>query len=201
MQSQLNRRVSGLRIAKAGVTVIFAAVLSACVNYAGIHSDKEMAQPQSYVTERSLPSEAGHWPAAGWASQFGDAQLKALLDEALAGSPTLEQARSRVAAAAAYSETARANTLPQVGASYSYSRQQYSSNALVPPPYAGSWQSENKALLSASYDLDLWGKNRAALAAATSEAEAARVDAQQARLMLARQVHSVDAKGLRLAVG
>ena len=184
MQSQLNRRVSGLRIAKAGVTVIFAAVLSACVNYAGIHSDKEMAQPQSYVTERSLPSEAGHWPAAGWASQFGDAQLKALLDEALAGSPTLEQARSRVAAAAAYSETARANTLPQVGASYSYSRQQYSSNALVPPPYAGSWQSENKALLSASYDLDLWGKNRAALNAAVSQLQASRADAEVVRLTL-----------------
>ena len=184
MQSQLNRRVSGLRIAKAGVTVIFAAVLSACVNYAGIHSDKEMAQPQSYATERSLPSEAGHWPAAGWASQFGDAQLKALLDEALAGSPTLEQARSRVAAAAAYSETARANTLPQVGASYSYSRQQYSSNALVPPPYAGSWQSENKALLSASYDLDLWGKNRAALDAAVSQLQASRADAEVVRLTL-----------------
>jgi NodT family efflux transporter outer membrane factor (OMF) lipoprotein len=173
-----------LRIAKAGVTVIFAAVLSACVNYAGIHSDKEMAQPQSYATERSLPSEAGHWPAAGWASQFGDAQLKALLDEALAGSPTLEQARSRVAAAAAYSETARANTLPQVGASYSYSRQQYSSNALVPPPYAGSWQSENKALLSASYDLDLWGKNRAALDAAVSQLQASRADAEVVRLTL-----------------
>ncbi|CDY77618.1 Outer membrane component of tripartite multidrug resistance system [Caballeronia glathei] len=184
MQSQLNRRVSGLRIAKAGVTVIFAAVLSACVNYAGIHSDKEMAQPQSYAAERSLPSEAGHWPAAGWASQFGDAQLKALLDEALAGSPTLEQARSRVAAAAAYSETARANTLPQVGASYSYSRQQYSSNALVPPPYAGSWQSENKALLSASYDLDLWGKNRAALDAAVSQLQASRADAEVVRLTL-----------------
>src|SRR3546814_12830289 len=35
-----------------------------------------------------------------------------------------------------------------------------------------------------AFDLDLWGKNRAALAAATSEAEAARVDEAQARLML-----------------
>src|SRR3546814_8460139 len=35
-----------------------------------------------------------------------------------------------------------------------------------------------------AFDLDLWGKGRAALAAATSEAEAARVDEAQARLML-----------------
>ena len=184
MKSQLNSSTVGSRVAKAGVTVIFAAVLSACANYAGIHSDKEMAQPQSYATEQSLPAEQGHWPAADWADQFGDAQLKALLDEAFKSSPTLEQARARVAAAAAYSETARANTLPQVGASYSYTRQQFSSNALVPPPYAGSWQSENKALVTASYDLDLWGKNREALKAALSQLQASQADAEVVKLTL-----------------
>lgn len=184
MKSQLNSSTVGSRVVKAGVTVIFAAVLSACANYAGIHSDKEMAQPQSYATEQSLPAEQGHWPAADWADQFGDAQLKALLDEAFKSSPTLEQARSRVAAAAAYSETARANTLPQVGASYSYTRQQFSSNALVPPPYAGSWQSENRALVSASYDLDLWGKNREALKAALSQLQASQADAEVVKLTL-----------------
>src|SRR3546814_2288878 len=40
------------------------------------------------------------------------------------------------------------------------------------------------------FDLDLWGKNRAALAAATSEAEAARVDETQARLMLTTAIAS-----------
>jgi NodT family efflux transporter outer membrane factor (OMF) lipoprotein len=110
--------------------------------------------------------------------------LHALLDEALAGSPTLEQARARIAAASAYSETAKANTMPQVGASYSWTRQRYSENALVPPPYAGSWQSENKGLLSASYDLDLWGKNREALRAAVSEVEASKADAEAVRLAL-----------------
>jgi NodT family efflux transporter outer membrane factor (OMF) lipoprotein len=184
MKSLLNGNAVSARIAKASVTVIFVAVLSACANYAGIHSDKETAQPQSYATEQSLPAEQGHWPAARWADQFGDAQLGALLDEALKDSPTLEQARARVAAAAAYSETAKANTLPQVGASYSYSRQQYSSNALVPPPYAGSWQSENKALLSASYDLDLWGKNREALKAALSQLQASQADAEVVKLTL-----------------
>lgn len=163
---------------------MFVAVLSACANYAGIHSDKDMAQPQSYATSQSLPAEAGHWPAADWADQFGDAQLHALLDEALAHSPTLEQARARIAAASAYSETARADTLPQVDASYSYTRQQYSANALVPPPYAGSWQSENKGLLSASYDLDLWGKNREALRAAVSQWQASQADAEVVRLTL-----------------
>ncbi|MGF6776710.1 efflux transporter outer membrane subunit [Paraburkholderia sp. GAS334] len=184
MKSQLNRNVAMTRIAKVGVSVIFAAVLSACANYAGIHSDKEMAQPQTFATQQSLPAEAGHWPAADWVDQFGDAQLKALLVEALKGSPTLEQARARVAAASAYSETAKANTLPQVGASYAFTRQQYSGTALVPPPVGGSWQSENKGLLSASYDLDLWGKNREALKASMSDVQASEADAEVVKLTL-----------------
>jgi outer membrane protein TolC len=176
MKSQLIKPTAGSRVAKAGVTVIFAAVLSACANYAGISSDKQMAQPQTYATQQSIPQEDGHWPAADWADQFGDAQLKALLAEALKGNPSIEQARARVAAAAAYSDTAKASTMPQVGATYSFTRQQFSSTALVPPPYAGSWQSENKGLLSASYDLDLWGKNREALKASLSQLQASHAD-------------------------
>jgi NodT family efflux transporter outer membrane factor (OMF) lipoprotein len=184
MISQLNRQTAGSRVAKAGVTVIFAAVLSACANYAGISSDKQMAQPQAYATQQSIPTDHGRWPTANWADQFGDAQLQALLVEALKGNPSVEQARARVAAAAAYSDTAKASTMPQVGATYSFTRQQYSGTALVPPPYGGSWQSENQGLLSASYDLDLWGKNRQALKASLSQLQASEADAEVVRLSL-----------------
>jgi NodT family efflux transporter outer membrane factor (OMF) lipoprotein len=184
MKSQLNGKIAGLRLAKASVTVICAAVLSACANYAGISSDKEMAQPQSFATQQSIPSDQGRWPATDWADQFGDAQLKALLAEALQGSPTLAQARARIAAAAAYTETAKSSTLPKVGASYSFTREQYSGTALIPPPYAGSWQSENEGLLTASYDLDLWGKNREALKASMSQLQASEADAEVVKLTL-----------------
>ncbi|RKT27192.1 NodT family efflux transporter outer membrane factor (OMF) lipoprotein [Paraburkholderia sp. RAU2J] len=184
MKTQLFEPAARSRVAKAGVTVIFAAVLSACANYAGISSDRQMAEPQTYATQQSIPQDNGHWPAADWADQFGDAQLKALLAEALKGNPSIEQARARVAAAAAYSDTAKAATMPQVGATYSFTRQQFSSTALVPPPYGGSWQSENKGLLSASYDLDLWGKNREALKASLSQLQASQADAEVVRLTL-----------------
>lgn len=92
-------------------------VLSACANYAGIHSDKQMAQPQQFESTHSLPAESGHWPAADWADQFGDAQLKALLEEALRGDPTFAQARARIAAAQAYSETAARTSSRPAGAS------------------------------------------------------------------------------------
>lgn len=176
------------RALKLGVSTIFAAVLSACANYAGIHSDKQVAQPQRFETVQSLPSEQGHWPAANWADQFGDPQLKALIGEALQGSPTIDEARARVAEAQAYSESAKAGTLPRVDASYSLTRQQFSSTALIPPPYAGSWQTENKGLLTASYDLDLWGKNREALKAAVSQTQASEADGELVKLTLSTAI-------------
>src|SRR5471032_2627917 len=188
MKSQLNRESVSSKVLTAAVSVMVAAVLSACANYAGIHSDQQMAQPQSYETTQSIPSESGHWPAAGWADQFGDAQLKALIAEALKNSPSLDQASARVASANAYSETAKANTMPKVGADYSMTRQQYSGSALVPPPYAGSWQTENKLLASASYDLDLWGKNREALKAAVSQTQASEADAEVVKLTLTESI-------------
>ena len=148
--------------------VLVAAVLAGCANYAGITSDKRIANASDFAASQSIPAEQGRWPSADWAAQFGDAQLKALIDEALQSSPSLEKARARVAAAAAFSEGANANTLPQVGAGYSWTRQRFSESALVPPPFAGAWQSENKAFTNASYALDVWGKNREALKSAVS---------------------------------
>lgn len=176
------------RVLKAGVTAIVAAGLSACVNYAGIHGDAALVDPQQYATQHSLPFEQGRWPAADWADQFGDIQLKALIDEALRSSPTLDQARARVAAAQAYRESARAGTMPRVDASYALTRQQFSGTALVPPPYGGSWQTENRAILGASYELDLWGKKREALKASVSRLQASRADAEAVRLALTTSI-------------
>ncbi|WP_395063255.1 efflux transporter outer membrane subunit [Paraburkholderia silvatlantica] len=184
MKSQTSESSIGARTLKLGVSAIAMAALAACANYAGIHSDAKMAQPQQFETAQSLPQEQGHWPSADWVDQFGDAQLKALIAEALQGSPSVEQAKARVAQAQAYSETAKAGTLPRVDASYTLTRQQFSSTALIPPPYAGSWQTENKGLLTASYDLDLWGKNREALRAAVSETAASEADEEMVKLTL-----------------
>jgi NodT family efflux transporter outer membrane factor (OMF) lipoprotein len=188
MKAQMTKSASSARVLKVGLSVMLAAVLSACVNYAGIHSDKQMAQPQQFATTQSLPAESGHWPAADWADQFGDAQLKALIEEALKGSPTIAQARARIAGAQAYADTAMASTLPKVDASYSLTRQQLSGTFDVPPPYAGSWQTQNSGLLSASYDLDLWGKNREALKTAASQVEASEADAEVVKLTLTTAV-------------
>src|SRR5581483_11115347 len=56
--------------------------------------------------------------------------------------------------------------------------------AFVPKGYRDS----ARATLDLSYDLDLWGGKRAALAAAVGEAKAAEVDSQAARLTLSAAV-------------
>lgn len=183
-QLSLTARRAGASALSAAVV----AVLAGCANYAGIHSDKTMSEPAQIATTQSLPSEGGQWPAADWAWQFGDAQLKTLLDEALQGSPSIDKARARIAAAVAFSETANANTLPQVGAGYSWTRQRLTESTFVPPPFAGSWQSENKAIVSASYELDLWGKNREALRSAISMVHATQAESEQVKLTLSQAI-------------
>jgi NodT family efflux transporter outer membrane factor (OMF) lipoprotein len=186
MRTQRYSKAVPSRFFGLSTSAILFLVLSACANYAGIHSDHQITNPQAYETSQSLVSERGHWPAPNWADQFGDPQLHALLDEALKGNPSLDQARARIAAAAAYTETAKANTLPQVGASYSFARAQFPS--IVPQPFGGSWQSVNIATVHASYDLDLWGKNREALKASVSQLQASQADAEMVKLTLTTSV-------------
>ena len=176
---------AGTRRTAAAVAVL---TLAGCANYIGIKSDKQIAPASQFAASQSLPAEGGPWPSLDWAGQFGDPQLPALIAEALDGSPTIAQAQARIAKAASYLESSRATLLPKAEASYSWTRELYSGNALFPPPYGGQWYSENNVLASASWDLDLWGKNRERLRAAVSQEKAAEADMQQARITLAASV-------------
>jgi NodT family efflux transporter outer membrane factor (OMF) lipoprotein len=174
----------------ASIVAAAALGLAGCVNYAGIKSDKQIAPPATYGTRESLPAEGGQWPAMDWASQFGDPRLSTLIDEALAGNPTIDQARARIAKASSYIGTAKSALYPNVTGSYSWTRELYSENGLVPPPFGGTWQSENTVLASASWDLDLWGKNRDRLRQAISQEKVADAEAEEVRISLAASVAS-----------
>ncbi|HWW57212.1 MAG TPA: efflux transporter outer membrane subunit, partial [Sphingopyxis sp.] len=78
-----------------------------------------------------------------------------------------------------------------VGAEASAGGVQQSENMGIPPNFVPDGIQDTGHLAATfAFDLDLWGRNRAALAAATSEAEAARVDEAQARLMLTTGIAS-----------
>lgn len=179
------------RIRPALAALSAALALAGCVNYAGIHSDKQAVTPDALSSRESLPAQGGNWPGQDWASTFGDPQLQALIDEALAGNPQIAEAQARLARATASAQGARSGLAPRVDARYSLNRELLSGNALYPPPYGGEWYTENNAALAASWDLDLWGRNRAGLAQAISAQRAAQAEAQAVRLALANSVARV----------
>ena len=138
---------------------------------------------------RTLTGTASAWPASAWWTGFSDPQLTALITEALAASPDVASATARIARAEAVARQTGAVLQPSLSVDGQVGGNKQSKNLGIPPEFVPSGiQDTGRLTASASFDLDLWGKNRAALAAATSEAEAARVDADQARLMLSTNI-------------
>jgi NodT family efflux transporter outer membrane factor (OMF) lipoprotein len=124
------------------------------------------------------------WPDQRWWEALHDEQLNKLVSAALNDSPTLRAAQARVRQAESLAGVAKAGTLPRVDASASADRELYSAHSTVPAPLAGNYAWKNTATLSGSYDLDLWGRNRDALAAALDEVHMASAESQMARLTL-----------------
>jgi NodT family efflux transporter outer membrane factor (OMF) lipoprotein len=175
----------------ATVSILLAALLtSACATMPDATPARVAKAPEAYATAQTLSaSDAAAWPADAWWKAYGDAQLDALVDEALTGSPTLAQAEARLRRAQALANQAKAAQLPSVGANGAVERSKQSYNNGIPADFVPQGYNDYGRLsLDFSWELDFWGKNRAAVAAATSEAKAAQADAAQARLMLATSV-------------
>ncbi|MEA1653089.1 efflux transporter outer membrane subunit [Nitrospirillum sp. BR 11164] len=131
------------------------------------------------------PTAAADWPQDRWWTAYGDAQLDALIEEGLAGAPDLAAAAARLRKAEALASQADAALLPRVTGNTQVTEDKQSYRYLFPPAFVPKGYHEvPRATVDFSYDFDFWGKNRASLAAATSDAEAARAEVAQARLTL-----------------
>jgi len=185
----------------ATVSILLAALLtSACATMPAATPARVAKAPEAYATAQTLAApETAAWPVDAWWKAYGDAQLDALVAEALAGSPTLAQAEARLRRAQALANQAKAAQLPSVEANGSVERSKQSYNSGIPAPFVPQgYNAYGRLSLDFSWELDFWGKNRAAVAAATSEARAAQADAAQARLMLATSVAAAYADLARL---
>ena len=109
---------------------------------------------------------AAAWPAERWWAAWGDAGLDAIVDQALAGSPSLKSAEERVRLAQAAADAAGAARQPQANLSVELTDQRFTENGLVPPPLAGTIRWNNSAQIGVGWELDLFGRQRAALDAA-----------------------------------
>jgi|AraplaCL_Cvi_mCL_1032061.scaffolds.fasta_scaffold00023_220 NodT family efflux transporter outer membrane factor (OMF) lipoprotein len=163
------------------------APLAACAPNLG---DKPVPRSAaSLAAVQSLPNQGGQWPGDNWWKAYNDPQLDQLIDEGLAGSPDIASAAARLARAQGLAEGAGAALGPSLGVEATGGKTKQSYNFGIPPAFVPKgWKNYGVANLKFGFDLDLWGKNRAALRAATSDQDAARVEMAEARLTLASAI-------------
>jgi NodT family efflux transporter outer membrane factor (OMF) lipoprotein len=165
-----------------------ALLASACASVPNLGAKPVPAAASDYASAQSLSAAQSAWPADGWWKAYGDAQLDSLIAQGLAASPDLAAAAARFRTAQGLAQQAGAALLPSVDAAASADYQNQSQN--LGGHVQGGWHATGTAALSFNLDLDLFGKNRAALRAAKRDADAARFDAEEARLLLTTGIAS-----------
>src|SRR3984957_862473 len=156
-----------VRRGRALCALLIPLALSACLGPRYQHPD--IPPPADWSTAPS--AQAPQWPENGWWHGFGSQDLDSFIAQAQAANDDLRAAIARVREADAPRRIAGAPLLPAIGLSATATR------AREPVSGEGFVTSNDfNPLLSASYELDFWGKTRAALAAASASARASRYD-------------------------
>ncbi|HPM57195.1 MAG TPA: efflux transporter outer membrane subunit [Thermomonas sp.] len=167
-----------------------ALLATACASSGDIAPRGAMRDAGSLQSSASLAgtrvSDAA-WPSERWWTAFGDPQLDALVDEALANAPSIEAADARTRKAIAQAGLADAARKPTVGAGAQVLGAQLPP-ALVGDEIGGDFKVVNVLTLSFAWNPDVWGVSRSKWQAAVGSARATEVDAQSARLALAANV-------------
>ena len=176
------------------VKVALAACLltaAGCAPIPRMDSPPPMKKVEQLGSSNSFAAPQAAWPGEGWWHVYGDTQLDALIGEALGGSPDLDLAQARLHAAMAQVQGAHGSLIPEVTGTAAFMEQKQSYNNLIPKAALPlGWNDYGVTTVNLSWELDFWGKNRAALAAAVSEQRAAQVEVAQTRLILSTSVAS-----------
>lgn len=175
--------------------------------------------PREQVPLAGVQTGVAGWPQPDWWRHYQDQQLNRLMQMAMRGSPDIEVAQARYSAALRAADVQRAGLNPQatglIDATAGYNKVATSGGQAGAPGSAQGLQlspgeSGTRTGLAGArltWDLDLWGGQKAAIAAAVGKARAAETDraeaanslqynlantyfdwqALQARLALARQ--------------
>jgi multidrug efflux system outer membrane protein len=128
------------------------------------------------------PSAPGPLPGADWLHGFASQELDSLVALAQDNSVDIVAAAARVRQADARARRAGAALLPQVDANGSATT--FAGGSHGSTAHETDWS----ALLSASYEVDFWGKNRAAADSANALADASRAELATVRITISASV-------------
>jgi outer membrane protein, multidrug efflux system len=175
----------------------FACALVAACSVGTHYRKPEIALPNAWdasgAGNSALESGQSVWPASDWWHRFGSSQLDDLIDQARRANDDLAAAMARVQEADAQLRIAGAPLLPTVDLGATATRERTS----VPDQGMGVFNVFNP-VLTASYELDFWGKNRAARDAARALAVASRYDRQTVALTVISSVATTYLQTLEL---
>ncbi|MBE1160828.1 efflux transporter outer membrane subunit [Dyella acidiphila] len=173
-------------------TALCTALLAACATPGGLHTTGKAMDASSLKSEQSLAHvtlSATAWPSQDWWTSFGDPQLSTLIGEALQNNPSLSEAEARARQAQAVAAGVDADRMPQAELDASVLGARFSEKDPVYPSYAlGTFAWAKSFTAGLSWDLDLWGGQRAAWEAALGRSRAAEIDAHAARIQLSVNV-------------
>jgi NodT family efflux transporter outer membrane factor (OMF) lipoprotein len=155
----------------------------------------ENCAPISQITQRVRPisnstiglERKSSNISARWWTMYGDLQLNRLIVLGLADNPTLETALARVRVAQAEIGLGHASLLPQVNSTALTSRA-HIGEKLLPSPLGGRTANLVTAGASFSWDLDLFGRQRAMVWQLTASAQASFYDAAAAHVAVSASI-------------
>ena len=176
---------------KTAPAILLSLLLGACAVPSPMGNTPTLRHANTVASDSLNGPDGAGWPQESWWRDYGDAQLTALIEEAIKDSPTLAEAQAKLRIAQGYARTANAALLPTLSASGNAGAIKQSYNEGIPPAFVPKGiNSSGAAQLNASLDLDLFGRNHALLRAATSERIASEIEARAARLAVATEVAS-----------
>lgn len=137
----------------------------------------------------AAPAGSVATPLAQWWSRLGDAELTALITEALAANASVRSAQAALQQSRALVDVQTASTLPQIGASASAQRSRAS----------GSTGNTYSAGFDASWEPDVFGRVRAGVKATEADARAAEASLADVQVSLAAEVavNYIELRGLQ----
>ncbi len=180
-----------------GRSLLATAALAAVLALAGCASQGPAHQPLARLGSADVglndsaslsAADATALASSQWWTGLGDAQLNQLIDQALAGSPSLAASNARFEKAAALATASSTASDVRGTLSADATRQRYTANGMIPAPIAGNIFNSANLQAGLSWSPDLFGKHAADLQAALGQARAAKADSAAAANQLAAQV-------------
>ncbi|KVN39258.1 RND transporter [Burkholderia pyrrocinia] len=195
-------RRSMSRTGTVAAALAVALALGGCVPSGFLPSLSLRAPADDALAHTVGPGAGGAWPAPDWVAQFQDPQLDQLIADALQQNPDLQvaQARLRIAQAQLQQFDSLTGLTGTAGATVSRARMPQPGDIAdvsvggykVPVQIFGDpVVSPSSEFVGLTYQLDLWGKNKAATKSLMSLRDAARVEAEQVRLTLSTAIVTV----------